>query len=486
MIALTILLFIWQATKVGANLATLGLVIEDANVFIMKTKEESRGSLVFEVKITQTVALQSLTILDTLVKDWKALPCFVDSSPLKESLFTTMDPGHNLLADLKSRYLHFYTYLGTGTITAGSTCILKREMFPGSLLVEGAKQLLSVRTGVSMTGSASEIFSKKDVLRAAADLALAYNALISDLYSEIDEMLTILNMLNENSFPQILRGDIDTLACLSLTGSNYEDIKVRGNKKEDSQLIFEIESLEPAVLTSYTKLRRIIYEDVRIRVLPNLILAKESNTNKYHLLICEDIEEKTPICSPSNEYLTCISALEQQDVDLAIRSCKFEYGSDSIAVRLQNEGILVQGEFLNVMQGTVALIQKPPLVIYSNSEIKVSNLIEEMVFKPTIQFLEQKVETSKITGLQLAAMKVRAYWHFIWSSIQSSEILNYISIIIEAIFAPLTLVGLCLGCRKRTVSQKENIRVVNRRSRKSNYRENMELLNTRGTRSSRR
>ena len=151
MIALTILLFIWQATKVGANLATLGLVIEDANVFIMKTKEESRGSLVFEVKITQTVALQSLTILDTLVKDWKALPCFVDSSPLKESLFTTMDPGHNLLADLKSRYLHFYTYLGTGTIAAGSTCVLKREMFPGSLLVEGAKQLLSVRTGVSMT-----------------------------------------------------------------------------------------------------------------------------------------------------------------------------------------------------------------------------------------------------------------------------------------------------------------------------------------------
>jgi hypothetical protein len=182
----------------------------------------------------------------------------------------------------------------------------------------------------------------------------------------------------------------------------------------------------------------------------------------------------------------CISALEQQDVDLAIRSCKFEYGSDSIAVRLQNEGILVQGEFLNVMQGTVALIQKPPLVIYSNSEIKVSNLIEELIFKPTIPFLEQKVETSKITGLQLAAMKVRAYWHFIWSSIQSSEILNYISIIIEAIFAPLTLVGLCLGCRKRTVSQKENIRVVNRRSRKSNYRENMELLNTRGTRSSRR
>ncbi len=39
----------------------------------------------------------------------------------------------------------------------------------------GAKQALSIRTGVQMTGSAAEIFAKKDVLRAAADFALAYN-----------------------------------------------------------------------------------------------------------------------------------------------------------------------------------------------------------------------------------------------------------------------------------------------------------------------
>jgi hypothetical protein len=41
-------------------------------------------------------------------------------------------------------------------------------MFNGELLVMGAKQALSTRTGVTMTGTAAEIFAKKDVLRAAA------------------------------------------------------------------------------------------------------------------------------------------------------------------------------------------------------------------------------------------------------------------------------------------------------------------------------
>jgi hypothetical protein len=299
-------------------------------------------------------------------------------------------------------------------------------------------------------------------------------------------MLTILNMLSEQKFPQILRGDIDTLACLSLTGSNYEDIQVRKCTKGESSFVCEIETSEPSVFTVYTKMRSIIYEDVKLRFPPNSLLVKESNTNKLHLLICEDITEKLPICSASTQFANCLVALEQSDIDSALGHCKFEYGSDLIALRLKNDAILVHGMFLNVMEGTVALIQKPPLLISSNSIVKVSNLQEEIIFNPTVTFSETKVETSKVTGIQLAAMKLRAYWHFTWSKILSSEILNYISLGLELIFAPLTMVGLCLGCRKRVVLQKESLKVVTRRNRKSNYKENMELLENRRTRSSRR
>jgi hypothetical protein len=141
-------------------------------------------------------------------------------------------------------------------------------------------------------------------------------------------------------------------------------------------------------------------------------------------------------------------ALEQNDMDTSLTACIYEYATDVIGLRVKNEAILIQGKYLSVFQGDVAVIQNPPLLIKSNEIITVSSLTEEIKFSSAVNFTSTQIETTKLSGLQIASMKLRAYWKFVWSKLLTSEVLNYLSLILEAIFAPLSIAGLAISCHE--------------------------------------
>ena len=273
---------------------TLGLILETGEISISKSRTENRASISFELNVTQTEILSGFSSLKTIATEWKALQCFVGESPLRENLYQALDPGSNQLEPLQSKYMHLFTYLGTGPTKSAASCSLKKEMLNGKLLSIGAKQLISVRTGVQMTGTAAEIFANKNILRAAADFALAFNNLISNLHLDIDETLSWINLLSEKEFPQTLRGELDSLPCLALSGSSYEQISVQKVNRGDGSILFDLETYEPEGIANYTKMRSILYEDVRLYVPPNSLLVKALNTNKLILLDCENILEALP------------------------------------------------------------------------------------------------------------------------------------------------------------------------------------------------
>jgi len=365
---------------------TLGLLVEQGQIAITKSRTENRASISFELKITQTEVLSNFSSLKTLAKEWKNLQCFVGESPLRDNLYQALDPGSNQLEPLQSKYMHLFTYLGTGSTKSAASCSIMKEMFNGELLKVGAKQLISIRTGVQMTGTATEIFANKNILRAAADFALAYNNLISNLHLDIDETSSWINLLSEKEFPQTLRGELDSLPCLALSGSSYEQISVQKVNRGDGSILFDLETYEPEGIANYTKMRSILYEDVRLYVPPNSLLVKALNTNKLILLDCENILEALPTCTVSSDYADCLVALEQNDMDTSLTACIYEYATDVIGLRVKNEAILIQGKYLSVFQGDVAVIQNPPLLIKSNEIITVSSLTEEVKFSSAVNF----------------------------------------------------------------------------------------------------
>jgi hypothetical protein len=97
-----------------------------------------------------------------------------------------------------------------------------------------------------------------------------------------------------------------------------------------------------------------------------------------------------------------------------------------------------------------------------------------------------RVEISKVTGGQVAAMKVNAYWTKLWNYVLNNDLLGYLSLALEVTFGPRTIISICLSCRKHTASRKIQAKVVRKQSRKENYERNMSLLSSRNSRSSRR
>jgi hypothetical protein len=85
---------------------TLGLIIEEGEIAITKSRTENRALILFELKITQTEVLSSFSALETLATEWKNLQCFVGDLPLKDSLYQALDPGSNQLDPLQSKYMH--------------------------------------------------------------------------------------------------------------------------------------------------------------------------------------------------------------------------------------------------------------------------------------------------------------------------------------------------------------------------------------------
>jgi hypothetical protein len=114
--------------------------------------------------------------------------------------------------------------------------------------------------------------------------------------------------------------------------------------------------------------------------------------------------------------------------------------------------------------------------------ISVSSLTEEIKFSPAINFTSTQIETTKLSGLQIASIQLRAYWKFVWSKLLTSEVLNYLSLILEAIFAPLSIAGLAISCRRHVRNNRQDKRIQNKKGRKSNYKDNLKLLEKRSRR----
>ena len=486
MLSLIFLLSMFQVGHAQSNLNTLGLTIEDTDFSVAKATEEIRVSLVFNLPITQTLVLQALTILNTTAVEWQTSSCFEGTSPLKDQLFKALEPGQKALDLLKQKYLRFYNYVADKSAVPSSKCVFETKMFNDQILTEEPQQLVSMRSGFSLAGTATEIWNRKDVVRAAAEFSIVYNALISSMSSELDESLSGLNILSELKFPQTMRGNLETLSCLTATGADFETIEILHCKKATGKFICEIAVLEPATITSYIKLLPIVYEDVNVHIPLNSFLVKDQGTSKISMLDCDDVQLTMPTCTLSDNYASCTASLQEHDIDSSIQSCSFEYSSTAFATRIGNEAILVHGRQLSVTDNARPVIQRPPLLIFSNSEVKVSNLFEEKIFKPTVTMANPRVEISKVTGGQVAAMKVKAYWTKLWNYVLDSDLLNYLSLALEVIFGPMTIIGLCLSCRKRSAGKKVQTKVVRKQNRKENYERNMTLLNSRNSRNSRR
>jgi len=466
---------------VNCNLATLGFTVECDMITVAKATENVRLGLQIKIPLSQTEVLKPLVAMTSLAEEWKALPIFQQDSPLKTQLYNMLTPGEVIIKSLKTKVLRFYNYINSNAPTKNSTsCNVEILGFDDTSLEEGSKQLVLTRAGITLNGNSADAFANKDLLRKCSDFALNFNTLVSSWEEKIDENLANLNLLSEHKFPENFRGILETASCLAATSPNFEKIDIVKCSKQATVYNCELSILEPTRLAEYIKQCPVLYEDTVLKVGENSLLVKDTVTNKLHFLECkpESIFSTLPECMISDKNQNCLNHLQIDEIDSIITACSFEYGSGPIAYRIKNDGLLIQGSHLSILNGEVPILQRPPLVVYSNQIVKISLEDEELSFKPTVVFAEQKIEITRVSGFNIGRIQLRAYWDNFYSKLGSAEYLSYASLILEALFAPLTFLGIILGCR-RNMSRRKRIAKIVKRSRKDNYSENMQMLSKR-------
>jgi len=441
---------------VNCNLATLGFTVECDMITVAKATDNVRLGLQIKIPLSQTEVLKPLVAMTSLAEEWKALPIFQQDSPLKTQLYNMLTPGEVIIKSLQTKVLRFYNYINSNVpIKTSTSCNIEITGFDDTSLEEGSKQLVLTRSGITLSGSSADAFANKDLLRKCSDFALNFNTLASSWEEKTDENLANLNLLSEHKFPENFRGILETASCLAATSPNFEKIDIVKCSKQATLYNCELSILEPTRLVEYIKQCPVLYEDTVLKVGENSLLVKDIVTNKLHFLECkpESIFSTLPECMISDKNQNCLN-------------------------RIKNDGLLIQGSHLSILNGEVPILQRPPLVVYSNQIVKISLEDEELSFKPTVVFAEQKIEITRVSGFNIGRIQLRAYWDNFYSKLGSAEYLSYASLILEALFAPLTFLGIILGCR-RNMSRRKRIAKIVKRSRKDNYSENMQMLSKR-------
>ena len=311
---------------IKSNPATLAFLVEEKELSVSKSNLDIRISLKFIVPSTQTVVLTSLAQLSTLVTDWKGLPCFAEDSPLKSQLFNSLDTGFSQLKAIKEQYLRIYYFIGDTKVEPDSECILEFSLFNENLLEQSTKNLIFMRSGFSMTGTSAEIYAKKDVLRLATEFSISFTNLLSIIEDDISENLSNLNLIQSLTFPQSMRGILETAPCTISLILDFEKVNILRISKSTTYFLCEISVSEPINVKTYIRMRPIAYNNVILQITDDELIVTDILLRKMTKISCENSESSSLlVCRDSNTDMLCMTALEQGDIDEIIRRCTFIY-----------------------------------------------------------------------------------------------------------------------------------------------------------------
>jgi hypothetical protein len=138
-------------------------------------------------------------------------------------------------------------------------------------------------------------------------------------------------------------------------------------------------------------------------------------------------------------------------------------------------GILIQNQSVIVKEGEKLLYNQKPFVIYTPQKLSLTLSGEEFVFPPRADSV-QKIETTRLTQLEIERIAAFGSSTDFWDNFDISEWTDYIGFVVDLILTPLVLLALGLACKRiRRVKAKAK---ANKKEEKANYRKNRRLLNT--------
>ena len=210
------------------------------------------------------------------------------------------------------------------------------------------------------------------------------------------------------------------------------------------------------------------------------IFVRHPDSQEILLLLCKDDVELTHpevlVCEQVGEMKTYLTHLLRHEVDEAISDCKYEYTTVSIVSCLTTEELLIQGNAeIHVAEGTKVIFQPLPMVIGSNEKVIVTVTGSEEYKYFGSGAKKTGIKISKLTKTQINFILIKATWDNIVRNFQIQDYMEYLALLLQLLFAPLTIVGPVIACKAKRTSEKSK-RKVEKDLKRRNYDENKKLL----------
>ena len=450
-------------------------------LFLETSVKAVRVSIKATTQLTTTEMSENFLSLNTILTKYKALAIFTSTAALSTKYKTAVQPGEIYLAMAKELFTHLYTFMdSTKDILPQSSCVYTYNLIDKSVLSESEKMLKAKQAELSVLTSGIDPKADKDNQVAIESFVTMFNSVCHDWYVHISTVISNLDTLDGLKFPENLKGHLESLACLAGNGIEFETIKVISSTPVKQGLIIELDVGVPASQKEIVTLTPITYNGVQLRGEDeNVYFTRETDSTIVTLLNCtttvEWVNSKAPFCHKVKLEENCKAGLMTGDTTKVLKYCLFKYATPPSAIRLIDNGILIQQLGLTVTNGGKTVYNVPPYVLYSNKEVKVSSEDEELVFPALTNFLVEKTLISRLTAIDILAMHSKCYWDTLWLEFDWTEYIDWAALCLGGLLVPLTFCGICLGCRNKVV-QSMNAKKLNKAKRKRNMRETRALL----------
>ena len=450
-------------------------------LFLETSVKAVRVSIKATTQLTTTEMSEKFLSLNTILTNYKALAIFTSTATLSTKYKTAVQPGEVYLAMAKELFTHLYTFMdSTKDVLPQSSCVYTYNLIENSVLSESEKMLKAKQAELSVLTSGLDPKADKDNQVTIESFVTMFNSVCHDWYVHISTVISNLDTLDGLKFPEKLKGHLESLACLAGNGIEFETIKVISSTPVKQGLIIELDVGVPASQKEIVTLTPITYNGVQLRGEDeNVYFTRETDSTIVTLLNCtttvEWVNSKAPFCHKVKLEENCKAGLMTGDTTKVLKYCLFKYATPPSAIRLIDNGILIQQLGLTVTNGGKTVYNVPPYVLYSNKEVKVSSEDEELVFPALTNFLVEKTLISRLTAIDILAMHSKCYWDTLWLEFDWTEYIDWAALCLGGLLVPLTFCGICLGCRNKVV-QSMNAKKLNKAKRKRNMRETRALL----------
>ena len=461
--------------------SSLTFLVESSKIHVETSVKGLRVSLKFTTAISLLTVKTNFNSVTEIVTNYKALPYLQEGSSMKAKYVNALNPGVNHLTSITKLYTHLFSFTDADkNLEPKSSCLLTIHMIDSSTFVEGTKFLQA--KFLELIGLETDVLMKADntKMAALANFITSFNSICSDWHSQISNIIGELDTLDGLIFPESLKGKLEIASCLEGNGHEFEQITVLSTTPIKNGFIAELDIGIPTSLVKLNHLTPIFYSGVGLRgESENIYFTRNPNSTIVKLLNCSTdliwINEKAPVCQEIPLPDLCKEGLMMDNIEKVLEGCHFTYSKPPIAIRLLDDGILIQGENLTVTEDGRAIYESTPYVIYSDKQVKISKVGQELIFPALTTPSVKTIVKSRLTQLHILTMKNKAFWDELFFNFNIHDYIEWIALFIEGILAPMALCGICLGLKNK-VTQRQQRKIVAKQKRKQNQKETKALL----------